>query len=95
MTNQEEQYLKLYSMDRINSFEAIRICEGIDIEEARRRYKNISQYIGTKLELTELDVKEIHKKLKSEIEKRQYVFEQFNEKRRIGFGNFPAFYILH
>lgn len=93
----EEQYLKLYGMDRINSFEAIEKNEKINNEKkdgsvAKKTYKSISHYIGTKIGLNEAEAKKIHEKLKPEIAKIQYIFGQFTPERESGFGNFYNFY---
>lgn len=93
----EKQYLKIYSIDKVNSFCAIEENENIRNEQkdgslAKNMYRSVWHYIGTKIGLSEAQVKKIYDKLKPEIGDIQYVFQQFKSERKEGFGDFATFY---
>lgn len=88
----EEKYLDYYSFKRINEFKKIAEEEKIPLEQAKKDYKSIADYIAKKIDITENEAKEIHIKLLDEIASIQYVFNLFNEDRKIGFKEFRKFY---
>ncbi len=98
--SKEEEYLDFYSFKRINEFKKIAEKEGTPIDEARKNYKSIPHYIGSKIGIQENEAKELHIELTErivqinteEIEKINDVFNLYANSRKEGFGDFKIFY---
>ena len=90
--SKEEEYLDYYSFKRINEYKKIAEEEGINIDEARKRYKSIPHYIGYKIGIQENEAKELHIELTERIVQINTVFNLYTSSRQIGFGTFKNFY---
>jgi hypothetical protein len=93
LSKNEEKVLELYSFKRLNEFRKIADYKNVTIEEARSKYKNISNFISHELGIEEKEVSKIFNELKEQIKEIQDIFILFSKDRKEGFRNdFKSFY---
>lgn len=92
----EEQYLEYFSFKKINEWKKVeeeeRGTTDLSAKEAKEKFKNIANYIGYKIKISDKEANELSRKLSYEIKNIQAIYKIYSKNRANGFNDFKFFY---
>lgn len=97
MTDLEKKYFQLYGVHRVigGGWNKIAKLEDSDSKTMEKKYKKISTYVASKLEVSEENLVELKNKLSNELDEIDKLFKNqysSNPARQKGFKTFEIFY---